>query len=580
MHPCLKIPEILSNIFSDAWCAQPTLARLARTCKIFHEPAIRQLWRKLPGFHPILKLLPENVVSRDTNLNECFDTVETFEWNECQGLKPCFARMKYYGSHVRRLDWVRCNHYLRRFSVHHSVFRKLSEHRDFRRPLFPNLKEVVLPYAQYDPLVAVFYPSLVLSPSVQTIHVEADEYKLVDAEEIYADITNHYWMALFGRLRMVAPALRQFKILSAGFHDSFFLLGKLGAFQQIADRFSSAMTCLKLSSLILDGETLVSLRQSNLAALTNLSISAFKRSARLPSPSHTTLALPSLERLSIRIASFGTCVAILNLLDAPKLKKLKLKAYMGWDEDDGTVFNNYDPQPLFHALQAKGMHEHLEMLHLKKNWIEPDDEWTWWVYCNEHRFIVTPETVGPLQPFFKMTSLIISPCDTSQFDDGALASMFGSWPRLEECILSDETFHSTPPLLTIAGVHFALQQVPLLKSLTLRFDGKVIPDDGRLESCSLPHPSLQTLDVCSSTISTTSSGDPFAAWLQRCYPKLATVSSLTRYRSAMDSVYDLGSMADEDRDRFMRYISLATMVDRWNDVMEVYKEFLNSRLYC
>ncbi|KAH6912234.1 hypothetical protein BKA70DRAFT_1267054 [Coprinopsis sp. MPI-PUGE-AT-0042] len=62
MHRCLCIPEILDVIFSsfDGWwrSTNRTLAMLARTCRAFYEPAIRALWRRLPGFEPIVKLLP------------------------------------------------------------------------------------------------------------------------------------------------------------------------------------------------------------------------------------------------------------------------------------------------------------------------------------------------------------------------------------------------------------------------------------------------------------------------------------------------------------------------------------------
>jgi hypothetical protein len=494
-------------------------------------------------------------------------------------LEPYFLRMEYYARHVRRLNWTTGSRIPRRYSTHHSVFRKICEHEDFRRPLFPNLKEVELSYVTNDPLTAVFYPSLVLSSSVETIHIRSDSHNLVDVDENYPDISNDYWIAMVGRMRTVAPALRKLKVIGHRFNDDRFILGKLGALGPIFAEFTSTMSCLKLGSLVLDAQALLSLGEGNLTGLTHLSISAYRQLAGLVSHPQTSLAFPRLERLSIRVASFEICETIINLLDAPNLKRLKLKAYMDHDDTDGTFLSNYDPQPLFHALQSRGTHTHLEQVHLTKVWLDEDDGWMWQSYVNEQRFTATPETFIPLQAFPAITSLIVDPCDTSGLNNEAFASMLGSWPRLEECILSDETFNSAPPLLTIWGVHIALRQVPSLQQLALRFDGTIIPEEEQRdagsfssESRTLSHPSLRMLNVGSSRLSPTTSGYAFATWLQKHYPKLAKVSSLTRYRSAMDALYSLGGIDDEQLARFAPYISLAIMVDRWNDVMEVYKK--------
>ncbi|KAH6912238.1 hypothetical protein BKA70DRAFT_1267067 [Coprinopsis sp. MPI-PUGE-AT-0042] len=84
-----------------------------------------------------------------------------------------------------------------------------------------------------------------------------------------------------------------------------------------------------------------------------------------------------------------------------------------------------------------------------------------------------------------------------------------------------------------------------------------------------PHPSLQTLDVASSTLSITSSGKDFGSWLQQYYPKVSKAKSFTRFREAMDRVYEVGDPDQEDfddRPRFAPFIDLTTMVDRWNNV--------------
>ncbi|EGO04127.1 hypothetical protein SERLA73DRAFT_69903 [Serpula lacrymans var. lacrymans S7.3] len=75
MHKCLLVPDILSIIFKhilpedpdsaealeDDW--QRSLAVLARTCRLFSDPALDVLWADLHDVEPILRCLPEDIWS-------------------------------------------------------------------------------------------------------------------------------------------------------------------------------------------------------------------------------------------------------------------------------------------------------------------------------------------------------------------------------------------------------------------------------------------------------------------------------------------------------------------------------------
>lgn len=76
----LAIPEIVSDIcdwLDDDLVAlsvkTQTLSHLARTSRIFHEPAIRILWRELPSLKPLVNTLPSNLCdkpdSNETNMD-------------------------------------------------------------------------------------------------------------------------------------------------------------------------------------------------------------------------------------------------------------------------------------------------------------------------------------------------------------------------------------------------------------------------------------------------------------------------------------------------------------------------------
>jgi len=74
MHPCLRTPELLLNIFQyvrdsddphDDGLNRGTLAGLARTCRDFTEPALDTLWYSMDSFLPLLRCLPAHALAID-----------------------------------------------------------------------------------------------------------------------------------------------------------------------------------------------------------------------------------------------------------------------------------------------------------------------------------------------------------------------------------------------------------------------------------------------------------------------------------------------------------------------------------
>lgn len=66
MHPCFTIPElfiiITETIYADERKGQSSVAALARTCKLFLEPALDVLWRYQITLVPLLRCLPDGVM--------------------------------------------------------------------------------------------------------------------------------------------------------------------------------------------------------------------------------------------------------------------------------------------------------------------------------------------------------------------------------------------------------------------------------------------------------------------------------------------------------------------------------------
>ena len=87
MHHALEIQEILLNIFGHydphPWTADGCsdlrrLARLARTCRAFKEPALDILWQNLRGLAPLAQCLPEaSHEMRQGNLVRWFQVIVT-----------------------------------------------------------------------------------------------------------------------------------------------------------------------------------------------------------------------------------------------------------------------------------------------------------------------------------------------------------------------------------------------------------------------------------------------------------------------------------------------------------------------
>ncbi|KAG1771064.1 hypothetical protein EV702DRAFT_1011307 [Suillus placidus] len=61
MHRCLHLEEILQEIFKTA--DYRSLTVLARTCRLFYEPALNVIYSDLPGLQPLIERLPHDLWS-------------------------------------------------------------------------------------------------------------------------------------------------------------------------------------------------------------------------------------------------------------------------------------------------------------------------------------------------------------------------------------------------------------------------------------------------------------------------------------------------------------------------------------
>jgi hypothetical protein len=72
MHHCFLIPEIVQLIYDELELeigespgynrqTRRAFAGLARTCRLFHEPALDRLWCYLSSLGPLVKCMPSDL---------------------------------------------------------------------------------------------------------------------------------------------------------------------------------------------------------------------------------------------------------------------------------------------------------------------------------------------------------------------------------------------------------------------------------------------------------------------------------------------------------------------------------------
>ncbi|EFI26629.1 hypothetical protein CC1G_15401 [Coprinopsis cinerea okayama7 len=541
----------------------------------------------------MFRVFPRGVVVYNEDRSYKYIRQVTFI-NDKEKLKAGWERLRRYARHVRTIYW-RNRHipdHSYRTKIHPDTLRLLNQYGDFAEPLFPNLQTVHLPLINEDPISTVFYPALVLSPSVKTVIISPSKFdeSLWEEQPRFWDHSDHLWDAVTSRVAEVAPTLTSFKIatsgtLSAHFSNGFSVAGRLLKVErELFPAFSTSLKILDIDSLILEGKTFGCL--NHLTRLVKLKLTlVHQQAAEMAELVASALCLPSLENLTLNLfAAEATHSKFFEILDARKLRVLKLKVFLL------EPLRIYDPHPLFAALRAERL-ANLEELHLSRR-LEEDSPLLWFERLDEPRFELSPRTFLPLlqqTPFSNLKTLRIDPCKSSALDDRILAQLLRGWPKLENFELRDETMSDSGSvsLITAGGVRRAVGAAPLLQRLVLRFDATSVPPSGsdsdgassnRSNSNSAnettlddlpPHPNLTDLDAC---ISHLRSGRQVAKWLKRDFPNLRGVRSFGLYREGLDTLYRFGEVNDERYVEMMQpYEPCSVMVDRWNDVSRCFR---------
>jgi hypothetical protein len=418
--------------------------------------------------------------------------------------------------------------------------------------LFPNAQRVELFSDLEYPLNTIFTPSLVLSASVKSLTLTPDVWLsrfLASGQVAPNDVQLPEWLALGGHIADVAPHLSSFTVeMAQADEDETRWAGRIPPLLEAFTHFSSRLCTLNISPLVLTAPAITALGQ--LSGLTKLHLSLFD----FQTPELHSLQqfdLEALEQIAVDTISLPVSIRFFQALCAKQLRKLELRCLLK---------NDTDPASVFTALHACGSYSGLSAIHVYRNYGNNEDEPFWDEWQSRPCFTFSEMTAKSLVPFKRLEKLSVAHCRSLELADADIQEMFSSWPSLKVLELEDDNLavDYQPPRLTLAGVHKALQNAPLLQSLTLSFDGSVLPPP----TSSAPHPSLTAWDVGSSSIAIPSK---LAAWLSQNYPLLSTLEFFPTYMEGLKFTYNYRD-PDGETVNIDSFEVVAVMVDRWTSV--------------
>ncbi|KAI0826704.1 hypothetical protein BC628DRAFT_1437586 [Trametes gibbosa] len=187
-HRCLLISELLNIIveFAD----NPTLASLSRTCKMFNEAAVPEIWRFQESLVPLLRLLPADtwieVPNADGEGSIFITNPGKLKW----------TRFNQHAQYVRVLYWRE------KQDVSPLTLSAIMVCRSSGKPLLPHLK--ALSWYETRPLMFSFVHHL-LTPTINTLNLSPAEFPPLVTKSFFdhagtvcKDIEN---LCLFSRYR-------------------------------------------------------------------------------------------------------------------------------------------------------------------------------------------------------------------------------------------------------------------------------------------------------------------------------------------------------------------------------------------
>ncbi|KII86186.1 hypothetical protein PLICRDRAFT_177771 [Plicaturopsis crispa FD-325 SS-3] len=402
MHRCLSINEILLMVCHELLdyrfmnhLKTRDVARLARTCRAFHEPALDLIWYELDSLGPLVRTFPADLWEQREVVDE-----DGGDFTELALIRPIhpsdWTRFQFYARRIRRLDFIPeiCNMEAGVMSAIHASTPSL--------PLLPSLRELVLE-AEDTEGVAPHVTHMLLHPALSRVSIGCRTAEAVRVSVILA-------------LPDACPALEVLEIPSFGNKDAII--------SAAVDRVVGRWCCLtELTVPHLSSDAMVTV--AALPVLRFLVIQKFEATAveKTSFP-----AFPALRDLSIEGApAMADCIAFISLLKRGHcLKTLRLSlsekrsVISQWQDFFKIIAERCSPTTLSSVVITD-----LETQHTR------------------HEEISVIGVITPLLAFPHMTTFSVAFPDTMPLDDLTLKTIAVAWPRIE--VLHLVRPHSTMP---------------------------------------------------------------------------------------------------------------------------------------
>ncbi|KIJ66524.1 hypothetical protein HYDPIDRAFT_26864 [Hydnomerulius pinastri MD-312] len=483
MHRVLYTQEILLNIFKctyPAWRSSfnPDLVALARTCRVFHEPALNVLWAELDNLTPLIRCLPQDLWSVEI-------------------VKIGGSEVRCYSFHkpLRDADWNRLRSYTHRVRAVRSTtksralvvisFLRTLCYSPTAIPLFPNLQQL-----KWDNPSTGFLPFVhqLAGPKLTHLSFVAPGAQW-DAPAL----------SIIGSLRKLCPNLKHVALLPSkkNINSADTISGLLCHWTELRTVRCHFVNIDALSHL------------SCLSSLETLNLSLDKR-LQDQMKGVSTLKFSKLKSLSLVSDSLLALSKFFGQLHLPLISF--------HDVEVQTCPKSETLKSYLAALRNSCAHDRLLYLQINQLEIGPSAS----VDSQPHR--LTSVDFQPLTFFVNLSNIKINVAGSVDIDDSGLLILASSWPSLELLRINEEHGWRSSGGITPRGFAQLFEKCKSLHSLAIVIDTRDftnIPEDCQSSGDSQFHIGWGSINVLDSVIEA-SAVTALAAFFSDVAPSLSS----------------------------------------------------------
>ncbi|KAJ6453917.1 hypothetical protein C8R45DRAFT_1112181 [Mycena sanguinolenta] len=483
MHRSLRIPEIISQIFShldpDPGAGAADLAALARTCRIFHDPALDALWWEQDTIMNLMRCMPDVWKTPTPGLFTSFH----LGW-PVRAVRPIVAsdwdRVKKYSYRVKSLKCLEDDGFALT-----PVFKAIQ----LEAPngcLLPNLRHFSWSY--FDRHLLSFI-GLFLGPNITIFVIGAVKYNA--HYSVLAKIARRY-PALFGvTIDHLNPNHEDES--DDEDHDDGSADKEVSA-PRPSDSDLSTFVCALTEPRFVDVGTLDLAALTHLGGLTTLRFltTTLPASISFPSASSGTL-FPHLQMAKLQIDR-GDILGVTELVctwDRPPLESLEIQ------------FKSKSCYPFTSSIGVQsfqGFHDalitHCAPASLKIFELDVTDRRD----SSASEFVYPGHLLRSLIGFTNLVVVSIQVLNGYELDDKVVSDLARAWPQLTELHLGTMAYNHHPRT-TLLSLQALAQHCPQLHTLEMTFDATTVPAAATTPHARIIQNSLVVLDPAFSRIS-------------------------------------------------------------------------------